>query len=333
MSQMPDLQPIIASLRGEGGAGLIRRRLDPCSPVDVYVGLEPAGKQLGVLLAVHRRLIPAHKDLPSGSGFAVRPQAVKDDPKDVVNLGVFCTDVACEDIFLPFMEDLASHLLTETGEEGAVKTFLARVSLWQRFFVAGRGVLLSDESQCGLFAELLLIRDLVIPAVGPLAAEAWKGPEGSPQDFVLPPCALEVKCTRAKAGAKIPISNELQLDERPFSHLVLVHVAVPLGGGNNQTLADVVAEVRSLMAAFGRPLEIFNDHLIAAGWVDAHADQYRDNRFFVRDIHYFDVREGFPRIRPGDFPQGIADITYKIDTTAALPFSVDRSSVEAWLKP
>jgi hypothetical protein len=337
MNPKPDLRSIISSLRSDAGGAtggpVLRRRVDPSCPVDVFVGTESATGHLGVLLGIHRRLLPLARDLPGGAGFALRSHVLKEDVKDIVNLGIFCTDTACEDIFLPFMDDLVSHLLAETGPEAAIKTFFARVGLWQRFFVEGRGVLLSEESQCGLFAELLMMRDLVIPAVGPPAAEAWRGPEGSPQDFVLPSCALEVKCTRAKAGGKIPISNELQLDERPFPHLVLVHVAVTMGGGNNQTLTDIVAAIRALLAASGQPLDTFNDRLITAGWIDAHADRYRENRFFVRDIHYFEVREGFPRIRPGDFPLDIADITYKIDPTAVLPFRVDRSAVEAWLKP
>src|SRR4051794_36648505 len=119
MSQMPDLRPIIASLRDEGGPGLVRRLVHPTAPVKVYLGVDPVGAQLGVVLVVHRRHIPAQKDLPAGAGFAVRPQAVKDDPKDFVSLGVFCTDAASEDIFIHFMEDLVSHLLAETSAEGA----------------------------------------------------------------------------------------------------------------------------------------------------------------------------------------------------------------------
>lgn len=333
MSQMPDLAPIIASLRAETGTGLVRRLVDPSSPVSVYLGVEPAGEQLGVLLAVHRRLVPAQKDLPSGAGFAVRPQVVKDDGKDIVNLGVFCTDTACEDIFLHFMHDLVSHLLAATSADAAMKTFLARVGLWQRFFVAGAGGYLSEEAQSGLFAELLMLRDLVIPAAGASAAvDAWKGPEGRPQDFMLPGGALEVKCTRAKAGGKIPISNEQQMDERPFPHLVLAHVAVAMGGGTNPSLVDIVAEVRSLLATSGRPLDIFNDLLITAGWIDAHAERYRDNRFFVREVRYYEVTDGFPRIRPGDFPPGVVDITYKLDPAALAPFEVERAVVEGWLK-
>ena len=333
MNQMPDLRPIIASLRIEGGSGLVRRRVDPASAADVYLGIDAGGTQLGVLLAVQHRIVPLQGDLPSGAGFALRTQAVKDDAKGIVNLGVFCTDTACEDIFLHFMEDLVSHVLPEAGHEQAVKTFLARVSLWQRFFVAGGGACLSDEEQSGLFAEMLILRDLVIPSVGAsLAVDGWKGPDGTPQDFVLTPCALEVKCSRAKAGSRIPISNEQQLDERPFPHLVLTHVAVAAGGGTNPSLMDMVESIRAILSTTGRPLGVFNDRLITAGWIDAHAARYSENRYFVRDIRYFEVKEGFPRIRTGDCPPGVVDITYKLDSAALTPFVVEKDTVEGWLK-
>lgn len=333
MNPTHDLRPIIASLRAEGGANLVRRRVDPSSSVAVYVGLDAAQIQLGVMLAVPRHLAPIQRDLPSGAGFATKVHAVKDDASGIVTLGVFCTDHLCEDIFFHFMDDLVSHLLAETAPERAIKTFLARLGLWQRFFIAGRTVLLSEEAQCGLFGELLMLRDLLIPTVGPPAAvDAWKGPEGSPQDFRLPSCALEVKCSRAKVGSKIPIASEQQLDERPFPRLVLAHVAVTVGGGTNQSLIDIVADLRSLLSATGRPLGRFNDQLIAAGWIEAHVEHYSENRFFVRETHYFEVKDDFPRIRIGDCKQGVMDITYKLDPASLTQFEVERGAVEGWLK-
>ena len=77
-----------------------------------------------------------------------------------------------------------------------------------------------------------MLRDIVVPSLGTIAGvEAWKGPEGMPQDYILAGGALEVKCTRAKAGTRIPIANEMQLDERPFNFLTLIHIAVTLAGG------------------------------------------------------------------------------------------------------
>jgi hypothetical protein len=331
MNPKPELLPIIMALKNDtGGGALIRRRVDPSSPVDVYLGVEPATGHLGVLLGVHRRHVPAARDLPGGTGFTLRTHVIKDDVKDVINLGIFCTDTACEDIFLHFMEDIVSHLLTERSSEGALRAFLARVSLWQRFFVQGRNAYLTEEAQLGLFGELLVLRDLIIPAVGAsTAVEAWKGPEGKPQDFTMASGALEVKCTRAKAGGRIPISNELQLDERPFGYMVLIHVSVSQSGTGNPSLTDMVEGVRALLS--GPALLTFDDKLITAGFLDAHADRYRESRFLLRDIDFFDVRDNFPRVRPGDFRVGVVEISYKIDVAAIMPFKIEQPDVEARL--
>ena len=259
MNPNPDLNAIIASLRSEGATGLVYRLVDPTSAAKVYAGTENSGTELGVLLTTHRRHVPVQKDLPAGAGFAVRAHVVKDDPKDHVRLGVFCTDPACEDIFRHFMGDLTAHLLAEGSVEGATRTFLARVVLWQRFFVGGSGGYLSEEGQIGLFSELHVLRELLVPSVGPsTAVDSWKGPDSSPQDFILTPCVIEVKGSSAKASGRIAISNEMQLDDRPFPHLVLVHISLAAGGGTCQSLVDIVADVRLLLATSGRPLSVFN---------------------------------------------------------------------------
>ncbi len=268
---------------------------------------------------------------PDGAGFAIQIHTVAEDVKDIINLGIFCTDEACEDVFLHFMEDIVSRLLAETGPETAVRAFLARVSLWQRFFVQGRDVHLSEDAQAGLFGELLVLRDLIIPATSPgIAVDAWKGPEGKPQDYVLARGALEVKCTKAKAGGRIPIANELQLDERPFEFLILVHVSISLAGDGHPSLPEMVADVRSLLT--GPAISAFDDKLITVGYLDAHIDYYRECRFLVRDLNFFHVRDEFPRIRPGDFPTGVAEIAYKIDAAGIVPYKIEKSGAEAMLR-
>lgn len=329
MNPSPDLQSIITALRIDVGTGaIIRRRVDPSSPVDVYLAVEPSTGNLGVLLGVHRRIVPSTRDLPGGAGFALQPHVIKEEGRDTINLGIFCTDPACEDVFRHFMEDIVPRLLAERSSEAALRAFLTRVSLWQRFFVQGRDSYLSEESQVGLFGELLVLRDVLIPAVGqPAAVDGWKGPEGKPQDFVLERGAIEVKCTRSKAGERIPVSNELQLDERPFACLVLAHALVSLGGAGSFSLVDMVDSVRGLLS--GPALQAFEDRLITAGYLDAHAEHYRNTRFFVREINFYEVRDDFPRLRAGDLPPGVAEITYKIDASSIQPYKLDNATVEA----
>jgi hypothetical protein len=331
MNLMPDLLTMIAALRNSAGGGaIIRRRVDPSSAVDVYVGIDPSTGHIGVLLRLHRRLVPAERDRPGGAGFAIQIHTIPEDVKDIVNLGIFCTDRASEDLFLHFVQDIVSHLLAQSSPETAVRAFLSRVSLWQRFFVQGRDVHLSEDAQAGLLGELLILRDLVIPASSPGAAvDAWKGPEGKPQDYVLAGGALEVKCTRAKTGGRIPIANELQLDERPFAFLILVHISASLAGAGHPALPDIVAEVRSLLT--GPAIAEFDDKLISAGYLAAHAIHYGEFRFLIRGINFYQVHGGFPRIRPGDFPGGVVDIAYKIDVTGITPYQIAKSAVEAML--
>ena len=335
MNPKPELRTIIDSLKaaaGEAvGVSVLRRRVSPSCPVDVYLGIEPLEGNLGVLLRVHRRLAPSERDRPGGAGFSIQIHTIPEDQKDVINLGIFCTDPACEDVFLHFMDDLVSHLLIEPGPEAALRAFLARVALWQRFFVQGQNNQLSEEAQVGLFGELLVLRDIVVPSLGAIAGvDAWKGPEGKPQDYILAGGALEVKCTRAKAGAQIPIANEMQLDERPFKFLTLIHIAVTLAGAGHPSLPELVSEIRASLG--GSALIAFDDRLINAGYLDAHENHYRECRFFLREISFYDVRDDFPRIRPGDFPVGVVDIAYRIEPAGLAPFSTDRNAVEARLK-
>jgi len=85
---MPDLLAMIAALRSSVGRGaIIRRRVDPSSPVDVFVGIEPSTGHIGVLLRLHRRLIPPERDYPGGAGFAIQIHAIAEDVKDFINLG------------------------------------------------------------------------------------------------------------------------------------------------------------------------------------------------------------------------------------------------------
>ncbi len=267
MNPMPDLRPIIASLRsrrpasGTSSAGAwTRRPRSTCT----WASSLPTG-QLGVLLRLHRRLVPPERDLPGGAGFAIQIHAIAEDVKDIVNLGIFCTDTACEDIFLHFMDDIVSHLLAETRPEAAMRAFLARVSLWQRFFVQGRDVHLSEEAQVGLFAELLLLRRPRHPGGRSSAAvDAWKGPEGKPQDFVLAAGALGGEMHAGEGGRPNP-DFQRAAARRAALRIPDPRPRLGLAGRGRQSLACRRRGGGQVVAREAPPLAAFNDRLITAG--------------------------------------------------------------------
>ena len=126
----------------------------------------------------------------------------------------------------------------------------------------------------------------------------------------------------SSSSGRIPLACLARLSKAGHEHhpkpgLVADHLSISLGGGFQRDGLD-----RGYTEG---PID-----LVAQ---PGHAERYRDNRFFVREVDYYEVRDGFPRIRTGDFPPGVVDITYKLDPAALTPFGVERAAVEGWLKP
>jgi hypothetical protein len=334
--EMPDLKSLFSSLKSDANgleAGIVRRLLDPSAAVNVFLAVAAPDAHLGVLLRVDRHLIPSPNECPGGRGFAIRTEVFKEDDKGTVCFGIFCTDHAFEEVLLPFIYDVVPRVLQADHVKAGVGEFLDTVTLWQRFFSDKQAAVLSIDAQCGLFGELLILRELIIPAIGSAAAvSGWKGSESAPQDFRFRGTAIEVKSTRAKAGFRIPIANELQLDSRPFRHLALAYIGLHLAGLPNPNLGSIIGDIRSILSGHGAVIDEFDSKLIRAGWLDAFADKYEPNRFFVKEQKFFEVKEGFPRLITGELPQGLAEVTYSVELSALKSFEVPRSLVQGWLK-
>ena len=220
-------------------------------------------------------------------------------------LGVFCTDTACEDIFLPFMDDLVSHVLAEmTRPRRPLRRCSARVGL-AAILRCGARSSLSEESQCGLFCGAA---DDAGPR-HPRSEGLWpRRRHGEDRNAVrrtlyFPPVHWKSNAPGRRPGGKYRFQAGCHWMNGHSRTLSLPSSRWTLGGGNNKTLADIMAAYppHSWQRPAGR-FDIFNDSLITAGWIDAHAERYRENRFFVREIHYFEVRDGFhafvPEISP-----------------------------------
>ena len=98
--------------------------------------------------------------------------------------------------------------------------------MWQVLFERVPAEGLSEEAQRGLFGELAVLENLCLAELDKSeAVSSWTGPDAAHQDFKIGGAAVEVKTTLATRHARISITNEKQLDERPHLVLLLVHVA------------------------------------------------------------------------------------------------------------
>lgn len=225
----------------------------------------------------------------------VRLQA---DPS--VEVALFCTLVA----------DLVHYV--GTVETRPAAALVQRIRSWQKMLAAGLSVGLSPQAQMGLFGELLVLREVLLPAWGPVAVQAWAGPTRAPQDFRHGDIAVEVKCVSSRDSERCRISNEYQLDDTELDFLCLVHQAVRTDPEGGVSLPELVDSIRADPRLADHQV-LLEERLLHAGWLDLHRSQYARERYSLTARRCYDVGHGFPRLTPRDVPDGVRSVSYSLD--------------------
>jgi len=305
-----------------GGWALRLIRPDPSCPL--YVGIELSSGRRGLLLRVAGKLIPTKSNNRISNSLAIATVPINSDE---VLFGVLLRDIRNSDTFSALAEDLARRITKATTPTTRISSLLEGIKRWQKFLVAGNDGL-SEEAQSGLWGELHFLGEQLIPKFGCLeAVSAWQGSKAAHQDFVMPGGAIEVKTTTAKKPHVLRISSERQLDEKGLPSLFLHHVALSVQQGAGETLPDIISRLRGKIAAERYATEIFEEGLLAVGYLDLHIPRYAEKGYMVREINDFAVRRGFPRITERDLPKGIGNVTYLLSVEACRPFSITTKSL------
>lgn len=335
---------------GSPAAWLTRFALpQPTQPV--LVALETAWNRRALLLSLPKAAIPRRRDWPDCRGLEVFSAALGGQP----HWGVRLRDATCADVFTALAEDVAPRVAAAANPRGAALALLARLRRWQEFLAAGSAGL-TTEQQRGLYGELHTLREHFLPSLGAvLSVSGWRAPTAAHQDFQFSTGAVEVKSTSAQQPQTVRISSERQLDDTGVGALFL-HVLVlderelesssrgdeahaegrntECGAGSGsqslltsataagESLPELVRGLRQLLQAEARAMELFDDRLLEAGYLDAVAPRYEARRFAVRRELTFRVRHGFPRLTERDLPDGVGDTSYGLSLAACGPFAV-----------
>ncbi len=189
---------------------------------------------------------------------------------------------------------------------------------------------LSPSEQIGLFGELWVLSNVLLPTLGARACFLWSGPDGERHDFVGQGVHIEVKTT-TRTEPRHEISRLDQLRAPKGKRLLLVSVQLERSIAGDETLADLVDEVLSKLGDHGRAIDAFETILKKAGWHDGLRQDASLLRFTLRDIQVFEVSERFPRL-PDDLctPAGVASVRYTIDV-GGVPV-LDKQAAEAILR-
>ncbi len=311
-------------------AGVTVRRIDPRSRDGLFVGTRhPSGTRM---LLLQTASPPRASDGPliQSRGFIT---AVKRFSGDTGHLHLFIESAApsFNEVFSYVASDVAEHVFQRPVAMQALPAFLGRLDRWKRFFESSGGEGLSEIAVQGLLAELLFLRDFVIPECeSPQAAvSSWAMPEPLSKDFQYACGAVEVKCSTSREHTKVHISGERQLDDTGFASLYLVAILLEKVVTGGFSLPETVQSVRELLC-HSAARNVFDEKLVAYGCLDVHFPRY-ERRYVLQRIRAFRVGKGFPRV-PAVLPDGVGDLSYMVALAACAAFEVEPARIRTLIR-
>lgn len=215
-----------------------------------------------------------------------------------------------ERVFTPFCKEIISAVC-EDGRE-PWRALSATVRAWQSAWKPVRPEM-DKATQVGLFGELVVLRYLLIPAMGASAVGRWSGPDYERHDFVLDHLHIEVKTTR-KSRPEHEISRLDQLHVPSGKELLLVSIQLEETSAGRETLATQLDAVIDQLRGDSFALDCFMTKMVNVGWSDEIRTSGELMRFELRDSGIYPVDDGFPRL-PESFspPSGVVALRYTID--------------------
>jgi hypothetical protein len=324
--------PIWTELEDVAGAGEgeVIRRIHPEAAIDLFLAVAKPLNQRMIMLAVESAAIEDVPELPSGKGITSQVRPLPEGSRAAVEL--LLVDRSSRDIFTVLAADMARAVIGAKDSREAVGAWVARLRRWQRLLAHLSPTGLSPERQRALYAELWLLREHLVDALGPEAAvHAWTGPDAASHDFELAAGAVEVKSTAGKQHQVLRISSERQLDDTGVPVLYLFHLSLDVRQGDGQTLPEAVAATREALAESGAA-SVFEDRLLTVGYTAAHEPHYQGTNYTVREFNYFHVDEEFPRITEADLVPGVGDVRYSVTVAECKHFLAGQEEVLSTLR-
>jgi Putative PD-(D/E)XK family member, (DUF4420) len=300
------IEEIWDSLRRTGAAS--QRRLDAQHPCDLYADFEPPD-QVGLVAICDGRPI-----LPRPMRAIAVEAGLRADGRWSLRLAL--QQPALAPVFAALCRDVAAATLSGTTAIDLAPTVLARLHRW-RALLERDAAGLEESTLRGLIGELAILLSRIIPALGPRAAiEAWKGPLGAAQDFLLPDGArIEVKAVEWDATtARINGLAQLDTGRDPLTLAVVRLQSTSALADGAVTAALLVERTRAAIGGDSDALELFTSRLALVGWHDHPSHGEYAVRIVAVQAHA--VVGAVPRLTVSSVPQGVTAVEY--DTTLPL---------------
>ncbi|MEU4539011.1 PD-(D/E)XK motif protein [Streptosporangium sp. NPDC023825] len=314
----------------QGTPGRSLRRLHPESPHDLFIVVTYPSRQRMLLLKTNAITYEQASDalghLPRTLGLEIRFVRLT---RREYELHIALTADELREVFSSLVTDIAAAVQAAPDALSAVVTAINRFQRWQNLLKSVGEEGLGKEERRGLFGELLVLRDFVLPGLAVSDALAsWTGPTGTSQDFQLPRLAIEVKTSSARASSEISIASERQLDDTGVEELFLALVVVDeRRGGTGASLNTMAESTRAAITSLAAQT-LFSDLLVRAGYFSNHRDRYDEPRYTVREIRFWAVKNDFPRIIEPELRTGVSTCAYRIQTAGLDTYRIPGNEVK-----
>lgn len=216
---------------------------------------------------------------------------------------------------LPVFAALCQDIIAST-EEGVdatrvAATVLDRLQRW-RALLERDSPGLEEATVRGLIGELTVLERHLLPSMSPReAVQAWRGPLGAPQDFLLSDGnRIEVK-TAARDADAVTINGLGQLDAGS-DQLTLAVVRLQVTGPSADgavTAVGLIARLRESLAADPEAATMFETALAHVGWHEHPSHAELAARIVA--IEAYAVEGVFPRLTTQNVPTGIEEAVYQ----------------------
>lgn len=297
------------------------QRVSADHPIELFYGKSPSGSYMFLYRAEHGVTI----ELPDRINFgALEYKTFNHSGHDFLVLEL--SETADWELFASLCRDLevATKELSK-DDTLVVATIIRRLKRWQDFLKREKNRLLSPEAQKGLLAELLFLKQELVPTFDwEDSVSFWKGPLGAPQDFAVHDTGVEIKC---QAGATTPFVRINGLDQLDcqLSKLYLSVFTISSGDSSDPdsiSLYRLVNSIRAeLLGANDLTRESFEDALMQVGYHDS--EEYDKKYYKEISQKVYEVRDEFPRLTREDVSEGIDKVGYSIELYACSSYQCE----------
>jgi hypothetical protein len=282
------------------------RRVLPESSLELWLGISPDGDKLLTLELTPESAVRL-TDIPSGSAIAISiDAATKDRTRCTATLRL--TEDSLSSPFASFVNELLDRLGRASPAE-AGDVLVEHYRSWRELLGARRPRLTLSEAK-GLWGELWLLLNELIPRFGDDAIGTWTALDGTDHDFETPTVDVEVKTTESRTR-QVTITSPRQLETGLRELLLAVLTVNSSRTGSGLTLGDLIGDVARRLQR-SKAQELFSSRVSSAIDDDDEATLH-GLRYNIRSVEYFHVDSDFPRLRYSDLPRGVVDVRFAID--------------------